>query len=321
MPLRFVTIVTEDFWPGLAALVQSIADNGELPPDSYEFKILCNVSKAPQAWLEARSERIELVPLDTLPQITLLSQQNQGSRMENAMQKLGVFALPPAWGTCIYIDCDIICLASLRGLEEFTPLTAAADMPCFSQDLHKVDRFDPNFEFNTGLFVFQPNQRVFDELGDVYRRRHQERTHKGDQDIFNLWVLEKDVPVRLAGSEWNFGKRYQDFLGRRRTRDCLTRVKLLHFVGVKPWADNSRINTFRECRYSWLEKIWWDHFERSGFAAHMEKPPSRSTAFRRQWILPWTKPEILREHCVRAGRLLRKTLRIQRPEHSISGHT
>ena len=308
MPIRFVTIVTPDFWPGFAALLQSLTQNAGLGENGFEIVVICDKVQAPEAWLAGRREKITLFPLAELPRIELLSAQNQGARMENAMQKLGVFARPPEWGTCIYIDCDIICLGSLRGMEEFTPLTAAADMPFFSEDLHNMDRSDPDFEFNTGLFVFHSDRRIFDELGDVYRRRHQERTHKGDQDVFNLWVLEKQVPVRLVGSEWNFGKRYQDFLGARRCKTLLPRIKLLHFVGVKPWTPNSEVNTFRECHYRWMEEIWWDHFDRSGFARYISSPPARSTAFKRQWLLPWSKPAILREHMHRGWRFVRRRL-------------
>jgi len=309
-PIRFVTIVTDDFWPGAAALLQSISENSGLSHDDYGFKILCDVDQAPQGWLSERRERIELVPLDSLPSISLLSQQNQGARMENALQKLGVFALPSEWGTCIYIDCDIICLGSLVGLEMFIPLTAAPDMLFLSEDLDKVDRSHPDFEFNTGLFAFQPDRRIFDELADVYRRRHNERTHKGDQDVFNIWVSEKQMSVRLIGSEWNFGKRYQDLMGAGRCRQLVRRLKLLHFVGVKPWTPNSQVNTFRECYYHWMEEIWWDYFERSGFASHMDKPPRRSTALLRQWVLPWTKPSIIKEHAVRGSRLAKRLLGI-----------
>lgn len=308
-PIRFVTIVTEDFWPGVAALLQSISENSEFSHHDYEFKILCDVDQAPQGWLSERRERIELVPLDSLPSISLLSHQNQGARMENALQKLGVFALPSEWGTCIYIDCDIICLGSLVGLEKFIPLTAAPDMPFLSEDLDKVDRSHPDFEFNTGLFAFQPDHQIFNELTDVYRRRHQERTHKGDQDVFNIWVLEKNVSVQLVGSEWNFGKRYQDFLGSRRCRQILPRLKLLHFVGVKPWTDNKAVATFRECHYQWMEEIWWDYFDESGFASHIHDPPHRSIAFKRRWMLPWLKPAILHEHAQRACRFVSQRLR------------
>ena len=86
-------------------------------------------------------------------------------------------------------------------------------------------------------------------------------------------------------------------------------VKILHFVGVKPWTRNTDVKTFRECGYRWMEEIWWDYFERSGFAAHMQNPPRRSIAFIRQWVLPWTSPSILREHCIRGCRLLKRLLK------------
>jgi len=306
--LRFLSIVSEDFWPGFAALVQSIAENGAMSPDSYEFRIICDVDSAPRAWLEERRERIELVPMDILPRLSLLSAQNQGPRMEKALQKLGVFALPSEWGVCVYIDSDMICVGSLIGLNTFQPLTAAADVPLLSEDLHAAEPPRPGLEFNTGLLVFRPDERIFEELLDVYQRRHHERTHKGDQDIFNLWVREQGASINLIGSEWNFGKRYQDTLGSRRCRSLMPSIKLMHYVGIKPWTENMHVTTFRECHYRWMEEIWWDYFERSGLPAHLSTAPQRATAFRRQWVLPWSKPEILKEHRVRALRLLRKCI-------------
>jgi len=309
MPIRFVTIVTPDFWPGFAALLQSLGENAGLGEKGFEIVAICDEAQAPKAWLAGRSEKIQLFPLAELPKIELLSAQNQGTRMENAMQKLGVFALPEDWGTCIYIDADIVCLRSLAGIAEFVPFTAAPDMPMMSDELPGDPLADPSFDYNTGLFVFAPNATIFRQLQGVYEKRHHERTHAGDQDVFNLWVREQGIRVNLIGSEWNFAKRYQDFLGSRRCRELLPQIKMLHYVGVKPWTDNASVTTFRECHYRWMEEIWWDYFERSGLAEHINQVPDPKTAFRRQWLLPWTHPPILKEHWTRGGRLVRRLLR------------
>ena len=100
--------------------------------------------------------------------------------------------------------------------------------------------------------------------------------------------------------------RHQDGVGRKPIKQHFAKIKFLHFVGVKPWTPNSRINTFRECHYRYMEELWWDYFEASGLAAHMVDPPRRSTAFLRQWVLPWTKPAILREHATRVMRFIRR---------------
>ena len=303
--LRFISIVTPGFWPGFAALAQSLAENCGT---EFELIAICDEETAPREWLSQRSDKISLFPISSLPRISLLSAQSQGLRMENALQKLAVFALPKELGTCIYIDSDIVCLGNIRTLEFAGPLTLAPDVPMFSEQMPDDPLCDPEFEFNTGLMVFKPDLQVFSELKTVYRSRHQERTHKGDQDIFNLWVRDRRVAVTCLGSEWNFAKRYQDFLGVKRCKALLPRIKLLHFVGVKPWTPNSEVNTFRECHYRWMEEIWWDYFDRSSFAKHMSNPPFRSTAFKRQWLLPWSKPTILREHMQRGWRFARRRL-------------
>lgn len=306
--IRFVSIVSPDFWPGFAALVQSISENSVLQPQEYEIQVICDPDQAPRAWLDSRPEPISLAPDSVIPSITVLSQQAQGKRMEQAMRKLGVFALPESGGPRTYIDSDMICLGSLRELVSLPPLAAACEEIC-GFDTGRSPASMEGVEINTGLMVFQPSPDAFEELQSVYARRHAERSFKGDQDIINMWLQETGRPVHRLGSEWNLSKRFQDQTGRQWIKDRITQVKILHFVGAKPWTPNSEIKTFRECHYAWMEAIWWDYFERSDFARFMKSPLSRSTAFFRQWILPWTKPVILREHAARGARFARRLCR------------
>lgn len=304
--LRLVTIVSPDFWPGFAALLQSVTENGRVDScRQVRWLVICEPESAPRAWLASRVENIELFPLADLPRVAVLSAQNQGKRMENALQKLSIFALPESLGTCVYLDSDMVCLNSIRSLEALSPISAAYDHLQFSGDASPLPagQFP---EYNTGVLVFAPSRKIFEELTDTYRRRHGERSHKGDQDVFFFW--SQDKRVHPLGSEWNFSKRHQDAVGRQWVRRHLSEIKFLHFVGAKPWTSNSQINTFRECHYRYVEELWWDYFEESGLAAHLANPPRRSTAWLRQWILPWTKPEILKEHCVRGARLLQRCL-------------
>jgi hypothetical protein len=304
--IRFVSIVSPDFWPGFAALVQSLSENAGLGLDEYKIDVICDSEQAPRAWLNSRPETISLFPNSAIPDIAILSRQEQGKRMEQAMRKLGVFALPESGEPRVYIDSDMICLGSLRELLCLSPLAAACEELCgFDTGRSPADM--EGVEINTGLMVFQPDNGVFLELQEVYRSNHGKRRHKGDQDVVNLWLQQGNSIMRL-GSEWNFSKRFQDGFGRPWVERHMQEVRILHFVGAKPWTNNSEINTFRECRYRWLEEIWWDYFERSGFAPHMKNPPSRRTAWVRARILPWTKPAILREHATRLWRFARNRL-------------
>ncbi len=304
--IRFVSIVTPSFWPGFAALVQSLAENADLGESGYEILTICDADTAPNEWLASRQATVKLWPRDRLPRVTVLTPQQQGDRMEQALQKLAIFALPPELGPCVYIDSDMVCLGSLRELRQIEPLAAGCEVLC-GFDTGRDPGAMAGVEVNTGLLVFQPDAEIFRQLQEVYGARHAEKSHKGDQDVFNFW-LHTGHPIHRLGPEWNFAKRFQDQTGPRWCRQRIGQVKLLHFVGAKPWTSNTEINTFRECRYRWMEEIWWDYFERSGFAQHMENPPRRSIAFRRQWILPFTKPAILREHAKRLWRLARSKL-------------
>jgi len=309
MPIRFVTIVTQDFWPGLAAFVQSISENSGLAANEYELQIICPLDQAPRAWLDSRPETISLLATSEIPSIPILSPLAQGKRMEESLQKLGVFALPEDGETRILIDCDMVCLGSLRELLDARPISGTSDHLCgFDTGKKPADMENPTI--NGGFIVFTPSAKAFNELRSVYAKRHGDGLYCADQDVLNLWLQETGQSVHwLGGSEWNFAKRFQDFTGARWAKQRIGQVKLLHFVGVKPWTDNADVKTFRECHYRWMEEIWWDYFERSGFAAHMQNPPRRSTAIMRQWVLPITSPAILKEHCVRAGRLVRRMLK------------
>jgi len=302
--LQFISIVTEDFWPGFAALIQSLAENAEFPLETdVRWLLICDKRGAPRRWLEGRSEQITLCDISELQRVEVLAAQNQGKRMENALQKLGIFALPESMGRCIYLDSDLVCLHSVKELATMNAISAAYDHLQFCGELSPLASGQP-VEFNTGVLVFEPSRSVFNELTRIYRERHAERSHKGDQDVFYFWAQNQHI--KPLGSEWNFSKRHQDRIGRKGVKARLDQIKFLHFVGAKPWTPNSHINTFRECHYEWLENIWWDYFERSGFAKHMDNPPNRSIAFRRRWVLPWSKPVILHEHSIRALRLLRR---------------
>jgi hypothetical protein len=299
---------TPDFWPGFAALVQSIAENGQLSPNDYEFSVICDIDQAPQRWLNSRSETISLTPASTIPSIPILSPFAQGKRMEESLQKLGLFALPDEGVVRVCIDSDMICLGSLRELLQARPITGVCDELCGFDTGKSASDMD-DVQINGGLIVFAPSASAFRELMSVYERRHGEGCFKADQDIINMWLEETGQKAHRLSSEWNFSKRFQNGMGLQWVKERIAQVRILHFVGVKPWTNNSEVRTARECRYQWLEEIWWDYFERSGFAESMERPPLRSTAFHRQWILPWTKPAILAEYCDRTLRAIRKRTR------------
>jgi hypothetical protein len=302
---RFVTILTPDFWPGFAALLQSFSENSGFTTTDSEFLVFCDLPEAPMDWIAQRKEAITLVSRAKIPAIPILSPQAQGSRMEESLQKLGVFALDPSLGKCVYIDSDMVCLSSLTELREIEPFAGVCDELC-GFDTMIDPQLRPDFEINGGLFVFRPDPKDFSQLLATYQARHDEARFKADQDVINMWLRDQKHPVRRLGSEWNFSKRFQNGLGRAWIEARRDQIKILHFVGLKPWTPNAEINTFHECHYRWLEEIWWDYFERSGFAKFMKSPPKRSIAFVRQSILPFTKPVILREHATRVARFARR---------------
>lgn len=287
----FTSIVTNNYWPGFAALIQSIAENSKLTRDEYEFLVICDIDSAPTYWIKSRKEKIHLHPLSSFPKIPILSPQKQGKRMEVALQKLGIFTLQQQNKLLVYIDADMICLSSLRDLFDLKPVMAAYDafydtsksaqraaiehvlqrkelkLGVFKNSQNGIRYYRSNYELNTGLVVFEPSQKIFKELVDTYNEYHSIKYLKGDQEIFNLWASNINKSVRPLNSMWNFSKRHQNILGYKWIANNFYRIKLLHYVNCKPWYFGKEISGKWECIYLRLELIWWKYYMKSNFTS------------------------------------------------------
>ena len=268
----FTSIVTNNYWPGFAALIQSIAENSKLTRDEYEFLVICDIDSAPTSWIKSRKEKIRLQSFNNFPKIPILTPQKQGKRMDVALQKLGIFMLPQKNRALVYIDADMICLSSLRDLFNLKPVRATYDgfydpSESAQHAARTQNNIRSNHELNTGLIVFEPSEKIFKELANTYNEYHPTKNFKGDQDIFNLWAYNINKSVHPLSSMWNFTKRHQNMLGYKWIANNISRIKLLHYVNCKPWYIGKEISGKWECTYLRLELIWWKYYMKSRFTS------------------------------------------------------
>ena len=306
--INFVTIVSDDYWPGAAALIHSVRSNSCLNINQYRFNIICNLNAVPRRWLSSREENINLLSFNDLPVIEILTPQKQGPRMEVALQKISIFALPPINSHYVYIDSDMICLGPLTPLLSLHRFSLCPD-EIYGLGFDRSDSELSNVELNTGLMVFEPSFSTYQSILSYYKNHHDEVSFKGDQDIINGWIRSNNIDVNYLSSQYNFCKRFQDKIGHFRTRALIKNLRILHFVGAKPWMSNSQIVSQRECLYYNLERLWWRYFKSSRYSVHETFNVRSTTPFIRQFILPFIKPVILRES---ANRLINRLVKLFR---------
>lgn len=296
--IDFVTIVSDDYWPGAAALIHSVKSNSRLSINQYRFNIVCNLDAVPRRWLSSRDENINLLSFSELPVIPVLTPQKQGHRMEVALQKISIFALPSINSHYVYIDSDMVCLGSLTSLLSLQKFSLCPD-EIYGFGFDRSDSELSKVELNTGLMVFEPSFNTYQSILSYYKNHHHEISFKGDQDIINGWIRSNNIEVNYLSSKYNFCKRFQDKIGRFRTRALIKNLRILHFVGAKPWMSNSQIVSQRECLYYNLERLWWRYFESSRYSMYENFNVRPITPFIRQFILPFIKPAILQESATR----------------------
>lgn len=303
MKITFITIVTKNFWPGFAATVESVLQNSKLLLEEYEYNVYCDDRLAPVEWISSRQERILLRPISDLPAIVELAPQQQGARMSQALQKLSIFSINYESNKMIYIDCDMICLSSLRELLSIEPIALASD----DFDISDFSVSVPRGELNTGMLIFKPSQQIYEELLNVYQGNPFAFTSKGDQDVFNEWA--KRVQVCILNSYWNFSKRHQDKVGYTWIKNNLANIKFLHFVNCKPWYKSKDLRTLAECRYKRLELIWWKYFFASRFSDPIRSCLQFAQILTERIAAPFIKASMIRERLANTKRSVRERIR------------
>lgn len=222
--IHFVTLLTNSYVPGFVALVNSMCANSGV---DFRFTVIeSGVGSRPQVpcnveWIPARG-------LGTFPH-----PPSELKRMESCYDKCLAWRLPFD-GPLIFIDCDIICLRSLEGMEAWDELTAVRKASTISKqpDEDKAYRPSGNYAWNSGVFAFRPSEETFNGLVEE-AKSYTRPIRYGDQVILNDYFNSIDK-VQYVGFEWNMSylvSSQHPQLFRQ------TPVRLLHFpTAKKPWT-------------------------------------------------------------------------------------
>lgn len=219
---------------------------------------------------------------DEIVDITLLDSQDKENLALLARPELGcTFSKLRAWTLtqftkCVFLDADTLILQNVDDLFERDELSAVADVgwpDCF----------------NSGVFVFKPNMKTYDEL--LNHAKTVGSFDGGDQgllnDFFSDWStadISRHLPFTynmVSNICYSYAPAFKRF-----GRD----VKIVHFLGlVKPWHHHFDHETGQvvllktnasSLSDTLFTKMWWDLFNSmeesvtAPIAAQADLPPS-----------------------------------------------
>ena len=206
--VAYVTYFDDDgyFW-GALAMARSLAKVSSYPlvalvPAGYR---LPDVPFLPENLTVVRAPRIRN---------ELFHRKHQG-RFEFTFSKLGVFALT-FLDRGVYLDADTVVLDGLDELFDRDGFSAAPD---FGFTLHRE-------VFNSGVFAFTPDADVFRDM--MAKNGTLESYDGGDQGFLNSYFPDVDWLDSSYNTLWRMLESNPGVVG-------LGDVKVLHFVGPKPW--------------------------------------------------------------------------------------
>lgn len=222
----FVTVVSGPFHHGVRALARSLAKVSDVP-----LTVMCAPS-ADRAKLRASG----LVCVD-VPEIHNPNKLGRTtSRFAATYTKLQAFRMTHL-DRAVYLDADMIVLQPIDDLFASGGFRAVPD--------HGLDY---NYgRFNSGMFAFEPNAGLFDEL--VQMTTAVESYDLGDQGFLNEMFPDWEA----LPHEYNVNKRWS---AHHPNKFRLDEVKVLHYVGIKPWQHEPT------SAYDELYRLWYSFLTR-----------------------------------------------------------
>lgn len=256
--MRFVTTLSDDYTPGLLALIQSLRENAEIP---VTLTVVCygRVTAAHRRQVDhvaSKPCRCEPIPVEWFPRSqlgTFPAPPNRTPRMRPNFNKPLIWRLPYREPLC-YIDSDILCLRSLAGLETWDELSVVRKQTTIGRRPDADPTYQPSGKhpWNAGVFVFRPSETTL--AGIMQQAREYTAPIKyGDQVILNDFFNRRQPgrvqyrPLEWNMSTWVAAKHPELF----RT----TKTRLLHFAHeAKPWSHPPQ--------FAWQKRFWelWQGF-------------------------------------------------------------
>lgn len=163
-------------------------------------------------------------------------------KLQSTYFKLDVFNMSE-YKKVVFIDSDVLILRNIKSLFECPAPFAAVKAYDSGRDLMRRD-------INSGVFVVNDvhlTEQVYVELLRIARSGHR----MPDQSTINIYFRDR---IEFLDKTFNVEKR---MLHTKNFKAILQNMKILHFVGEKPWQKKTLA---REEQYLTLEKLWFEYY-------------------------------------------------------------
>ncbi|PZQ10525.1 MAG: hypothetical protein DI565_19700 [Ancylobacter novellus] len=228
--VAYVTFATENFRFGVKALAGSLAKVSDIPlvvmVHPEDERLTDGIANATTCVVEPISNPNAL--------------KGHQERFAKTYSKLAAFGLP-FLDKFVYVDADAIVLKSIDELFDLDGFHAAPDI-----GFNAVTD-----EFNSGLFVSGTGAQLFKDMTSSIAETAS--NDGGDQGFLNEFFKNE---VKFLNRNYNCLKRVYTELPVYYEHD---EVKVLHFVGVKPWDNYNELNT----KFRKLDALWFSMLSES----------------------------------------------------------
>ena len=235
-----VTMVNEDFVCGFKAMLCSLLEHNtwfDLPIVVLDDGL---TNKTKRELLE-RYGQILFKPINR-KKYEGTNFEITAPKLRSTYYKLDVFNMTD-FKRLVFIDSDVVILRSIENLFKCTANFAAVKAYDAGRDLMRRD-------INSGVFVVNDvniNKEVYNDLLKIAKSGHK----MPDQTTLNIYFRDA---TQFLDKTFNVEKR---MLFTQNFKAILQNMKILHFVGEKPWQKKTKQ---MEEQYMSLEKVWFNYY-------------------------------------------------------------
>jgi lipopolysaccharide biosynthesis glycosyltransferase len=263
-----VTLSDKDFIQGTRVLMESLQFHNDLK--GFD-KIALTPNRQEITEVSHLFDQIKVLEESELSR---MNRPNWKKRFRKTFLKLHAFDLRE-YKRVIFIDSDVLCIGDIGRLFQDD-----LDDYCLSAASDRGIKPAPKFastnrvRFNTGVMVINNEKLPSNSLQKMQELARKGITYDGsDQGVINEFC-KGDISFKLLDQKYNTLKR--SFKEKKYWSENKDDIRLLHFVGKKPWSKLSMIKNpdilSREKGYDKIEDIW--HNYRSG-KAYVEENSDR----------------------------------------------
>lgn len=266
--MEFVTAATDDFFPGVLSLSQSLIDNSGFPRTELKITVLAlnDISTTNATHFHSIDARTDIVDKESIGEISFDTELLEKEHKIPLLNKMLVFGLDSTDPIC-YLDADQLCIGDITDIVEFPHLSV-----CLDYGRSPPVSIDNRPMFNSGFLVFQPSKDLFVDLQKFSTNYDKPIETYSDQRVLNeFFYSERPDEINIIKSNWNTiisTKWAQRKIWKSAHRSG---VKFLHFTAIKPWmvgtikkwGHRSIADTRRYPFYRREAKLWKRYYKRS----------------------------------------------------------